>query len=471
MKVVMKFGGTSICDGERIRRVVEIIQENLREGEKVVVVVSAMAGVTDNIINMIGKAVAGDRKAITNFVKELASKHHRVAKEAINDKGTFEAVLHEIDNLIEEFERVILSVSYLREVTPRSQDYILSFGEKLSTSIICAALKAKNLTARWITGGEAGIVTDDRFGEARPLMDITSQQVKERVGRLLDEGVIPVVTGYIACTQNDVTTTLGRGGSDYTATILGSALNVDEVWIWTDVDGLMTADPKIEPSARTIPRISYEEAMEMAYFGARVMHPKALEPVAEKDIPVRVRNAFNLKNIGTLVVKEPLVKVGDVVKSVAMIRDVALVTVSGAGMIGTPGVAAKVFSILSENHVNILMISQSSSEANISFIVSRESLDKAVNTLELTLLGGDVVMDITSEADVCVVAVVGAGMKGIPGVAARVFKAVADEEVNVRMIAQGSSELNISFIVREEDGVKAVRALHREFRLDKSDTP
>ena len=466
MNVVMKFGGTSVCDSEGIRRVVGIIQKNLFEGKKVIVVVSAMVGVTDDIIYVIRRAVAGDRKSIMDFVKDLASKHHKVAKEAISDEEILEAVLNEIDGLIEEFERVIVSVSYLREVTLRSQDYILSFGEKLSTVIVCAALQAQNLEAKWITGGEAGIITDDRFGEARPLMSTTAQQVKERIGLLLEEGIIPVITGYIACTQDGVTTTLGRGGSDYTATILGSALDVDEVWIWTDVDGLMTADPKVELSARTIPRISYEEAMEMAYFGAKVMHPKALEPVAEKEIPVRIRNTFNPDGLGTLVMKEPWIKAGNVVKSIAMIRDVVLITVSGAGMVGTPGVAAKVFSILSENRVNILMISQSSSEANISFIVSRTSLDKAVNTLELTLLGGDILRDVSSEADVCVVAVVGAGMKGIPGVAARVFKAVANEGINIRMIAQGSSELNISFVVREEDGDKAVRALHKEFRLD-----
>ncbi|MDQ1279846.1 MAG: aspartate kinase [Thermoproteota archaeon] len=469
MKIVMKFGGTSIADGKRIEQVIDIVHENIRGKNKVILVISALAGVTDNIITAIGKALSGDQEAITRIIEKLKLDHHRLAKEVVKDEVVLDAVLLELNELVEEFKRVIFSVSYLREVTPRSRDNLLSFGEKLSASIICAALKADALKVKWLSGGEAGIVTDDHFGAARPLMNITNQQVKERIGNLLDEGIIPVVTGFIAYTQNDVTTTLGRSGSDYSATILGAALDVNEVWIWKDVDGLMTADPKIEPLAQTIQRISYSEAMEMAYFGATVMHPKALEPVAEKNIPVRVKNAFNLKKPGTLVMEEKLVKLGDAVKSVAMIKDVALITVSGAGMVGTPGVAARVFSILSENHVNILMISQGSSEANISFIVSRESSDRTVNTLEIALLGGDTVKDIISENDVCVVAAVGAGMKGIPGVAARVFKAVADVGVNVRMIAQGSSELNISFVVQEEDSVKAVRALHREFRLDKSE--
>jgi aspartate kinase len=242
---------------------------------------------------------------------------------------------------------------------------------------------------------------------------------------------------------------------------------VDEIWIWTDVSGLMTADPKIEPLAKTIPTVSYVEAMEMAYFGAKALHPKALEPAANKEINVRIKNTFNPEEEGTLIEKNQSVKSVDIAKAIAIIRDIALITVSGAGMAGTPGIAAKVFKILGENNVNILMISQGSSEANISFIIPRDRLDTAKNILELALLGSKNVRGITSEKDVCIIAVVGAGMKGTPGVAAKVFTTVANEGVNVRMIAQGSSELNISFIVKETDGVKTVRALHREFKLGK----
>ncbi|MFH0897325.1 MAG: aspartate kinase, partial [Candidatus Bathyarchaeota archaeon] len=414
------------------------------------VVASALYGVTDDLKKALEKASMGDQEYVNNVIIDLKSRHHKTAKEAITNKVVLDPVLHKIDELVQEFGKVLISISYLREVTPRSQDYILSFGEKLSTAIVCAALQDLDLEAKCFTGGEAGIVTDDGFGEAKPLMYTTSQQLRERIGSLLEGNTVPVITGYIACTQDNVTTTLGRGASDYSATIIGSALDADEVWLWKDVDGLMTADPKITPNAKAIPMISYGEAMEMAYFGAKVLHPEALEPVAEKGIPVSILNVFNPEGLGTRVVKDSIVKNGKVVKSIVMIKDVALITVSGAGMVGVPGVAAKVFSILGENRVNILMISQSSSEANISFVVPRDSLDYAVNTLELTLLGGDVVSDISSEGDVCIVAVVGAGMKGIPGVAAKAFGAVAAEGINIRMIAQGSSELNISFVVSQD---------------------
>jgi len=464
LRIVMKFGGTSVGDGGKIRRVAELVRKSVSAGNSPVVVVSAMAGVTDSLIEVARKAVSGDQKAVMDFVEALATRHREAAREAVNKEAVLTRVLLEIDGLVKEFERVLLSVSYLREATPRSQDYILSFGEKLSTVILRAALEDIGFEARGFTGGEAGIVTDDRFGEAMPLMNVTALQVRERLTPLLERDEIPVVTGFIASTQDGITTTLGRGSSDYTATILGSSLEVDEVWIWTDVDGLMTADPKIESLAKTIPCISYAEAMEMAYFGAKVVHPRALEPAAEKDIPVRIRNTFAPEREGTLIVGEQKVEEETVAKAIAIIRDVASVTVSGAGMIGAPGVAARVF-VLGENRVNVLMISQSSSEANISFIILRRELERAVNLLELSLLGRGIVREITSEADVCVIAIVGAGMKGTPGVAARVFRVVAEEGINVRMIAQGSSELNISFVIKEDDGVRAVRKLHREFQL------
>ncbi|MFH0897572.1 MAG: aspartate kinase [Candidatus Bathyarchaeota archaeon] len=466
MKIVMKFGGTSIGDGEKIRHAAELIEDSIKLGNSLVIVVSAMAGVTNGLIEITQKAVNGDHKIVTDFVEMLVALHKEAVKGAIRKKIVVNQVLLEIDKLIKEFERVLMSVSYLREVTPRSQDYIFSFGEKLSTAIFRAALEDLGLKARDFTGGEAGIVTDEYFGEASPLINMTTHQVRMRLEPLLERGEIPVVTGFVACTQNGITTTLGRGGSDYTATILGSALNVDEIWIWTDVDGLMTADPKIEPQAKTISVISYAEAMEMAYFGAKAMHPRALEPVIDRGIPVRIRNTFSPSKEGTLLVRKQSAGKGTAAKSISVIRGVTLVTVSGAGMIGAPGVAAKVFGILGENRVNVLMISQSSSEANISFIILRRELERASNILELSLLGQGIAKEITSESNVCVIAIVGAGMKGTPGVAAKIFKAVAEEGINIRMIAQGSSELNISFVVTEDEGVNAVRKLHREFQLD-----
>jgi aspartate kinase len=277
-----------------------------------------------------------------------------------------------------------------------------------------------------------------------------------------------VVTGYIAATQDGVVTTLGRGGSDYTATLLGAALAADEVWMWTDVDGLMTADPKIIPSAKMLPELSYQEAAEMAIFGAKAMHPRALEPIMKENIPARIRNVFNPENPGTLISNEQTAKRADVVKAIALIRDVAMINVSGAGMVGAPGSYAKIFEVLGKNNINIMMISTAVSEANISLVIRRNLLGRALSTLEIALLGRGLVSEVTAEDDVCVIAVMGANMKGTLGVASRLFTTVARAGINIRMIAQGSSELNISFVVKEKDGEAAVRAIHKEFKLDKT---
>jgi aspartate kinase len=465
MRLVMKFGGSSLADGENMRNCVGITAKAFREGKVVVVVVSALSDVTDELIALSKEAENGKINEVKKIVSALSEKHERITEIAVTDSVVQEDVKKQLKVLFDSLVNVLLDVATFKELSPRAKDFILSFGERFSAAIFCGALKDLGIKAQWFTGQEAGIVTDNHFGSARPLMRMTTYEVREALGPLLVKGILPVVTGYIGATPEGVTTTLGRGGSDYTATILGVALKADEVWIWTDVDGLMTADPKIETSAQTIPTISYEEAVEMAYFGAKGMHPKALEPVTEAGIPVRVRDSFNPNASGSLIVHEQFVKNHDVAKAIAMIREVSLINVSGAGMAGTPGMAASVFSILGQNGVNILMISQSSSEANISFVVPQYDLPTAVNALEMNLLGKGAVREVTSEDNVCVIAIVGAGMKGSPGVAARVFRAVADQGVNVRMIAQGSSELNISFLVKAEEGEKTVRALHNEFHL------
>jgi aspartate kinase len=277
-----------------------------------------------------------------------------------------------------------------------------------------------------------------------------------------------VVTGYIGATPDGVVTTLGRGGSDYTATLIGAALAADEVWIWTDVDGLMTADPKIIPSAKVLSELSYQEAAEMAIFGAKAMHPRALEPIMKENIPARIRNVFNPKNHGTLISNEQTAKRAYVVKSIALIKDVAMINVSGAGMVGAPGSYARIFEVLGKNNINVMMISTAISEANISLVIRRSLLGRALSTLEIALLGKGLVSDVTSEDDVCVIAVMGANMKGTLGVASKIFTIVANKKINIRMIAQGSSELNISFVVKEKDGEAAVRAIHQEFKLSKT---
>ena len=465
-KIVMKFGGTSVATGENIRRVANIVADSVKKDCRVVVVVSALAGVTNKLVEISEQAKKGDEKKMQAFTKELAEKHLVAVSKAIANKKLQKETEKIVANTISELKKVLTGICYVGELTPKSRDYVLSFGERLSAPIVCGALRDLKFEAQFFTGKDAGIVTDSNFGEADPLMDYTTHRIWQTILPLFEKGVIPIVTGYIAADQDGVVTTLGRGGSDYTATILGVALAADEIWIWTDVDGIMTTDPKIIPSAKKLSLLSYQEAAEMAIFGAKAMHPRALEPVIKKNIPVRIRSVFHPDNDGTLITKEPEIKSTDVVKAVAMIKDVAMLNVSGGGMVGAPGSYAKVLEVLGKNDINVMMVSTAVSEANMSLVVRRGLLGRALSTLEIALLGRGLVSEITAEDDVCVIAAMGANMKGTLGVASRIFTAMAQKGINIRMIAQGSSELNISFVVKEEDGEAAVQAIHKEFKLD-----
>ena len=467
-KIVMKFGGTSVASGESIRHVASLVADSAKQGKSVIIVVSALDGTTDKLFEAAEKAKKGNDEHVRKFKQELLERHLTAAEKAIENKHVRKEVEQIIKKTIDELEKVLTGISYVGELTPKSRDYVLSFGERLSAPIVWGALRDLKLEAQWFTGKEAGIVTDSDFGEANPLLNVTTHQLRERIAPLLEKRIIPVVTGYIAATQDGVVTTLGRGGSDYTATLIGAALAADEVWIWTDVDGIMTTDPKIIPSAKMLHELSYQEAAEMAIFGAKAMHPRALEPLIKENIPARIRNVFNPENLGTLISSEQTAKRADVVKAIALIRDVAMINVSGAGMVGAPGSYAKVFEVLGKNNINVMMISTAVSEANISLVIRRNLLGRALSTLEIALLGRGLVSEVTAEDDVCVIAVMGANMKGTLGVASRLFTSVARAGVNIRMIAQGSSELNISFVIKEKDGEAAVQAIHEEFKLDKT---
>jgi len=284
-KIVMKFGGTSVATGENIRHVANLIVNYVGQGYMVVAVISALEGVTDKLIEMAEQARKGNRDGIRDSKQELLKEHLTAARKAIENKRIQEETEQILKTTIDELEKVLTGIIYVGELTPKSRDYVLSFGERFSTPIVWGALRDLELNAQYYTGGEVGIVTDSNFGEASPLMNVTKHQVREKIEPLLEKGIVPVVTGYIAATQDGATTTLGRGGSDYTATILGAALAADEVWIWTDVDGLMTCDPKIVPKAKMMPKLSFQEATEMTIFGAKAMHPRALEPAMEENIP------------------------------------------------------------------------------------------------------------------------------------------------------------------------------------------
>jgi len=465
MRIVMKFGGSSLASADLIKHVASLVKKHSEQHE-IVVVCSASGDTTDELLSLVETARRGRGEEVEKKLGQI-EQHHLNLLEAITDDRVREETGETLKQWLRELRRAVLGILYLREATPRSTDYVLSFGEKFSTLITAGALSSTGLKAQYLDGGEAGIVTDSNFGEAMPLFEVTRLNVRRRLGRMLDEGVTPVVTGFIATNEEGVVTTLGRGGSDYTATILASSLPADEVWLWTDVDGLMTANPRLVPEAVVLRKISYNEAVEMALFGAKGLHPRALEPVMEAQIPVKIKNTFNPSAEGTLITTSSE-KTDKPVKAVLLVNNTAMLTVKGPSMVGQPGTAAKILDTLYRGGVNVMMISQSISESSISLIVRRNQLNKAVTAIEKALLGTRIVVAVEPEEDVVVVAVVGEGMKGTPGVASRVFGAVASRGVNVRMIAQGSSELNISFVVREEDGVEAVKAIHEDYGLGRS---
>jgi len=459
----MKFGGTSLANAPRMKNAARIIQQHSLRN-KIVVVASAIGETTDQLVEIAELAKKGNLKQARKLLSKIQASHLKIAR-MVSGRGGTRDLVSRLDQLNSELERTVEGIVHLRELTSRSRDYLLSFGERLSTPIFAATISALGLRTRTLTGSEAGITTDDNFGEAKPLVEISYHQIHQRLDPLWSRRVIPVVTGFIAATVDGSITTLGRGGSDYTATLLAAALGADEIWIWTDVDGLMTADPRIVKNAILLPHISFGEALELSYFGAKMMHPRALQPAGQKKIPVRIKNASRPAQNGTLVSAAESSNGGKVVKAVSIITDVGIVTVSGSGMMGAPGVAAKVFQTLGSNNVNVMMISQGSSEATISCVVANRDVDHAVRALQLALMGRGYVDRIAEEKDACIIAVVGSGMKGTPGVAARIFTAVAKRKANVRMVAQGSSEYNVSFVVSHKDGPEAVRAIHEEFDL------
>jgi aspartate kinase len=468
MQIVMKFGGSAVESGEKIRHISNLaLNYQSNAGLDVVMVISAVRGVTDEILAVSERIRRGDKRAVDEFVERVKLLHISIIDKCIFQENAKREARTTILGLIRVMETVLYGMLPMREVTPKMQDYLLSFGERLSALIVSFAIKDLGGRSEFLMGNEAGIITDSNFGEAVPLMDTTKLKVLHTVRPLLDKKIIPVITGFIAADQYGNITTIGRGGSDYTATIVAAGSKADEVWLWSDVDGLMTADPKIVKDARVIREVSFAEALEMALFGAKYMHPRALEPAIESNIRMRIRNFMKVDDDGTLVVRNPGKDSHKIVKAISSIRHTALIDVSGVGMVGAPGTAAKIFDTLARHKVNIMMISQSPSESSISMVVKKEVLQKATNTLELSLLGR-VIKKITVKEDVAIIAVVGSGMRGIKGVAARVFSAVGNKNINVIMITQGSSELNLAFVVNDIDCVEVVNTIHTEFNLNTS---
>ena len=459
----MKFGGTSVGNAEAIAQTARIVANAVAEGQRIVVVVSAMRGVTDGLLHAAQAAASGDEPAYQSEIAQIRARHTEAVKALFDNGSEAERLLVFIAGCMDELAAYCSSIRILGEITPRGLDAVVSFGERINARIVSAALRARGLASQPVDATEL-IVTDDAFQNAVPLMEATCERTRSGLLPLLDTGITPVVTGFIGATPEGVTTTLGRGGSDYSAAILGACLGAEEVWTWTDVDGVMTADPRIVPEARVIPEISFNEISELAYFGAKVLHPKTIRPIMTRDIPLRVKNTFNPAHPGTRI-SRTLPKRPGSVTALASIRDLSLVTVEGRGMLGVPGIAARTFAAVAKTGASVLMISQASSEQSICFVIPTETAPRVIRSLEdemaLELARGDIDR-IWSQDAVEIVTVVGAQMRRTPGVAARIFGALGAAGINVIAIAQGSSEYSISLVISAQDGDQAMRSIHDE---------
>jgi aspartate kinase len=469
---VMKFGGTSVGDADCIRRAAAIVQSAATQGP-IVVVVSAMGGVTNRLIQAAQRAEAGELEFLPTLVGELRAQHLGAAEVLVREPQARSKISKISEEILGELDRLLHGTSLLRELTPRALDAISGIGERLSAPLVACAICELGIRSVAVSAVEV-IVTDSQHGRAEPLMKETRQRASARLRPLLADGIIPVVTGFIGATMEGVQTTLGRGGSDYSATILGAALDAHDTVIWTDVDGVKTADPRLVPEARTLPEISYHEAAELAYFGAKVLHPNTLRPVTAAGVPVWIRNSFAPEKRGTKITAGGL-STGGGVKALTAIGDVSLINVGGPGIIGIPDVLARSFAATAEMRTSVLLVSQSSSQNDICFVIPTADEKRTLVALRTAFapeIAKETVEHVSANSNIAVVAVVGENMRGTPGVSGRTFAAIGREGINVIAIAQGSSEYNISLVIDAVSMKRTIAVLHKEFELHQvSDTP
>jgi aspartate kinase len=460
-RLVVKFGGTSVGSAAAISQSADIVGALHGQGHQVAVVTSAMSGVTDALLNGASAAVARKRDTVRELATTIESKHEEAATELRLSDEERRDVLTTVRHRLDEFILLCDALSVLGEASPRALDAVSSLGERMSIHLLAAALRMRGHDAAPIDAS-ALVRTDKTFQAAVPEMDVTSRQVVSVLIPLLDAGAVPVITGFIGGTAEGVVTTLGRGGSDYSGAIIGAALGADEVWIYTDVDGVMTADPRVVTGVRTLDALSYREMSELAYFGAKVLHPKTVLPALERGIPIRIRNTFNPSHPGTLVVGRQADD-DQQLKGVTAIRAQSLVTIEGRGMLGVPGIAARAFGAVARTGTSVSMISQASSEQSICFLVSAQASVTVVEALSKEFhqqVDRHDIERIWSLDDVVIVTVVGGAIRQTPGIAGRMFGAVGAAGINVIAIAMGSSECSISLVVSSVDADRAVQSLH-----------
>jgi aspartate kinase len=458
--VIMKFGGTSVEDASAIRRVSEIVRS--RRKKNPVVVVSAMAKITDQLITMGHNAAAGDCDSSLAVLRLIRDRHVETANDILGKKSL--PVATKIEFLTAELEKFLRGIAAVKELSARSNDYLLSFGELLSSQLIAAVLPALDLDTQWVDSREC-LVTNGNHTRALPIMEETRKRSQHKIAPIIANGQIPIMGGFIAATLEGITTTLGRGGSDYSAAIVGAALDASSIEIWTDVEGMMTTDPRICPDARTIPRISFNEAAELAYFGAKVLHPATLLPAIHKNIPVYVLNSRNIKSKGTRIT-EHAPSNGDTFRAITAKTGVSIVNVVASRGVMVHGFLRSVFEALDlhGSSVDIVAIS----EVSMSFTMETKRLPNAL------IADLEKIAEVNCDDKQAIVCLVGEDIHGVPGIAASVFTTIAKAGVNIRMISQGASELNISFVIKESDVPQAVRHLHARFfgsRAAKALTP
>jgi aspartokinase/homoserine dehydrogenase 1 len=461
---VLKFGGSSVANTRRIKGVVEIVSAACKK-DRTALVFSAFKGVTDLLIQAAHQAELADT-AYHDIVENIRELHFTTINQLFtnaNKQDNRQQLKTKIKSMLDELETFLHGVELIRECSPRILDLVMSFGERLSCTIISQYLITKQIDAKMVDAREI-IMTDNNYARAAVLYEESNRRIKKYFSKITS---VAVITGFIGASREGVTTTLGRNGSDFTASIIGAALGARVIEIWTDVDGVLSADPRVVKNAFCIAEISYQEAMELSYFGAKVIHPSTMIPAVEKNIPISIKNTFHPQAPGTVIRHNPR-KHRHQITGIASIEDVALLNIEGGGMIGVPGTAARAFNKLAKAHVNIIMISQASSEHSICLVLREDETQKALSVLQnefFNELKANKIENIDVKHDVIVVAVIGENMRGTPGIAGKLFNALGNNKINVLAIAQGSSERNISFVIKQKDKNKALNTIHDEFLI------
>lgn len=458
---VLKFGGSSVAKPERIKGVINILKDYYEKGTQFTVVFSAFGGITDALIEMSTLAAKGKIEYEQHF--EIFHNRYVEAAHTLISRPLLNEVLPVLEENHSVLKNLLHGIFLVREASPRSMDYVLSFGERNSAFIIAHALRDNGVPASYLDARKI-IKTDKKFGAANVDFDLTYQSIKDYYQERQE---VQIVTGFIATARGGLTTTLGRGGSDYTASLLGAGLDAEQIEIWTDVDGVLTCDPRKVKQAFTIPTMTYAEAMEMSHFGAKVIYPPTLQPALQKRIPIYIKNTFNPSFVGTYI-SDSHDPNDRAVKGISSIDDIALLTLSGSGLFGVPGIAARLFAALAQHKINIILITQGSSEHAISFAVKPKDAQAAQDAVEEAFeyeMKMGIVQPVKVEKELSVVAIIGANMRYQPGIAGRMFDAMGKNGINAVAIAQGSSELNISVVINRSNEKKALVALHEAFFL------